>query len=87
MSFALAGLRIPGVRIANPKCVEKTYPRVLQRSGRAGRISRVDDRCGRVSSFGETRLRGGYFGDRTGTTSVAAANEAGRADPRGCGRL
>ncbi len=26
MSFALAGLRIPGVRIANPKCVEKTYP-------------------------------------------------------------
>jgi 3-phosphoshikimate 1-carboxyvinyltransferase len=27
MSFALAGLRVPGVRIANPKCVEKTYPR------------------------------------------------------------
>jgi 3-phosphoshikimate 1-carboxyvinyltransferase len=27
MSFALAGLRIPGVRIANPSCVEKTYPR------------------------------------------------------------
>jgi len=26
MSFALAGLRIPGVRINNPKCVEKTYP-------------------------------------------------------------
>ncbi len=26
MSFALAGLRIPGVRIANPNCVEKTYP-------------------------------------------------------------
>jgi 3-phosphoshikimate 1-carboxyvinyltransferase len=26
MSFALAGLRIPGVRISNPKCVEKTYP-------------------------------------------------------------
>jgi 3-phosphoshikimate 1-carboxyvinyltransferase len=26
MSFALAGLRIPGVRIANPSCVEKTYP-------------------------------------------------------------
>ena len=26
MSFALAGLRAPGVRIANPKCVEKTYP-------------------------------------------------------------
>src|SRR5882757_6499449 len=27
MSFALAGLRIPGVRITNPSCVEKTYPR------------------------------------------------------------
>jgi 3-phosphoshikimate 1-carboxyvinyltransferase len=26
MSFALAGLRIPGVRINDPKCVEKTYP-------------------------------------------------------------
>ncbi len=26
MSFALAGLRIPGVRIKNPSCVEKTYP-------------------------------------------------------------
>jgi 3-phosphoshikimate 1-carboxyvinyltransferase len=26
MSFAVAGLRIPGVRIENPKCVEKTYP-------------------------------------------------------------
>jgi 3-phosphoshikimate 1-carboxyvinyltransferase len=26
MSFALAGLRIPGVRIGNPTCVEKTYP-------------------------------------------------------------
>lgn len=26
MSFSLAGLRVPEVRIANPKCVEKTYP-------------------------------------------------------------
>jgi 3-phosphoshikimate 1-carboxyvinyltransferase len=26
MSFALAGLRIPGVRIKNPDCVDKTYP-------------------------------------------------------------
>lgn len=26
MSFALAGLRIPGVRINDPACVEKTYP-------------------------------------------------------------
>jgi 3-phosphoshikimate 1-carboxyvinyltransferase len=26
MSFALTGLRIPGVRIKNPRCVEKTYP-------------------------------------------------------------
>lgn len=27
MSFANVGLRIPGVRINNPSCVEKTYPR------------------------------------------------------------
>lgn len=30
MSFALAGLRIPGVRIANPSCVDKTYPRFFE---------------------------------------------------------
>jgi 3-phosphoshikimate 1-carboxyvinyltransferase len=30
MSFALAGLRIPGVRIANPSCVDKTYPRFFK---------------------------------------------------------
>lgn len=30
MSFALAGLRIPGVRITNPSCVEKTYPRFFE---------------------------------------------------------
>jgi 3-phosphoshikimate 1-carboxyvinyltransferase len=27
MSFALAGLRIPGIRINDPGCVDKTYPR------------------------------------------------------------
>ena len=27
MSFALVGLQVPGVRIANPECVAKTYPR------------------------------------------------------------
>jgi 3-phosphoshikimate 1-carboxyvinyltransferase len=27
MSFTLAGLRIPGVRINDPRCVEKTYPK------------------------------------------------------------
>jgi 3-phosphoshikimate 1-carboxyvinyltransferase len=30
MSFAVAGLRVPGVRIANPKCVEKTYPQFFE---------------------------------------------------------
>jgi 3-phosphoshikimate 1-carboxyvinyltransferase len=30
MSFALAGLRIPGVRIADPSCVEKTYPQFFK---------------------------------------------------------
>jgi 3-phosphoshikimate 1-carboxyvinyltransferase len=26
MSFALAGLKIAGIRIQNPACVDKTYP-------------------------------------------------------------
>ena len=26
MAFALAGLRVPGIAIANPRCVEKTWP-------------------------------------------------------------
>jgi 3-phosphoshikimate 1-carboxyvinyltransferase len=30
MSFALAGLQIAGVRIANPSCVDKTYPRFFE---------------------------------------------------------
>jgi 3-phosphoshikimate 1-carboxyvinyltransferase len=30
MSFALAGLRLEGVRINNPRCVEKTYPRFFE---------------------------------------------------------
>ncbi|MGQ0636338.1 MAG: 3-phosphoshikimate 1-carboxyvinyltransferase [Planctomycetaceae bacterium] len=30
MSFALVGLRAPGVRIANPGCVGKTYPRFFE---------------------------------------------------------
>ena len=30
MSFALAGLRIPGMRINDPGCVEKTYPRYFE---------------------------------------------------------
>ena len=31
MSFAIAGLKIPGVRILNPKCVEKSFPDFFQR--------------------------------------------------------
>ncbi|HEX4415637.1 MAG TPA: 3-phosphoshikimate 1-carboxyvinyltransferase [Lacipirellulaceae bacterium] len=30
MSFALAGLRIPGVHIRDPGCVDKTYPRYFE---------------------------------------------------------
>ena len=30
MSFAVAGLAIPGVRIENPGCVDKTYPRFFE---------------------------------------------------------
>ncbi len=31
MSFAVAGLKIPGVRIKNPNCVEKSFPDFFQR--------------------------------------------------------
>ena len=30
MSFAVLGLRAPGVRIADPACVGKTYPRFFE---------------------------------------------------------
>ena len=33
MSFALVGLRVPGVRIAAPGCVAKTCPRFFERFG------------------------------------------------------
>jgi len=26
MSFALAGLKVPGIRIKNPNCVKKSFP-------------------------------------------------------------
>ena len=31
MSFAVAGLKIPGVRIKNPRCVEKSFPDFFER--------------------------------------------------------
>ena len=31
MSFAVAGLKIPGVGIKNPQCVEKSFPDFFQR--------------------------------------------------------
>ncbi len=31
MSFALAGLKIPGVKIKNPRCVEKSFPDFFDR--------------------------------------------------------
>jgi 3-phosphoshikimate 1-carboxyvinyltransferase len=30
MSFALIGLKVPGIRIANPECTAKTYPRFFE---------------------------------------------------------
>lgn len=36
MSFAVAGLRVPGVRIANPGCVAKTFPDFFERFARLG---------------------------------------------------
>jgi 3-phosphoshikimate 1-carboxyvinyltransferase len=34
MSFALAGLRMPGVRIQDPRCVDKTYPNYFEELGK-----------------------------------------------------
>ena len=34
MSFAILGLRQPGVRIANPGCTAKTYPNFFEDLGR-----------------------------------------------------
>ncbi|NIQ02350.1 MAG: 3-phosphoshikimate 1-carboxyvinyltransferase [Nitrospinaceae bacterium] len=31
MSFALAGLRIPGIKITNPRCVDKSFPDFFER--------------------------------------------------------
>jgi len=30
MSFAVAGLKVPGITILNPSCVSKTYPRFFE---------------------------------------------------------
>ena len=30
MSFAIAGMKIPGITIRNPSCTAKTYPRFFQ---------------------------------------------------------
>jgi 3-phosphoshikimate 1-carboxyvinyltransferase len=34
MSFAVTGLRVPGLRIADPGCVAKTFPDFFERFGR-----------------------------------------------------
>ena len=34
MSFAIAGLRIPGVEIRDPRCTHKTYPEFFADLGR-----------------------------------------------------
>jgi 3-phosphoshikimate 1-carboxyvinyltransferase len=31
MSFALVGLKVPGIRIVDPRCVEKTFPDFFER--------------------------------------------------------
>lgn len=36
MSFSIAGLRIPGVVILDPDCVQKTYPKFFEEMGRIG---------------------------------------------------
>jgi len=37
MSFAVTGLRVPGIRIANPACVSKTFPDFFERFALATR--------------------------------------------------
>jgi 3-phosphoshikimate 1-carboxyvinyltransferase len=33
MSLSLVGLKVPGVRILDPKCTEKTYPEYFEQMG------------------------------------------------------
>jgi 3-phosphoshikimate 1-carboxyvinyltransferase len=33
MSLALIGLRVPGIRILDPRCTEKTYPHFFEDMG------------------------------------------------------
>jgi len=40
MSFALAGLKIPGVTILDPGCVAKTYPNYWRDWQRARSVAR-----------------------------------------------
>lgn len=35
MSFAILGLKVPGIRIENPSCVKKTFPNFFQKLGSA----------------------------------------------------
>jgi 3-phosphoshikimate 1-carboxyvinyltransferase len=39
MSFSLVGLRIDGVRIKNPSCVDKTYPAFFDDLAKAVRMT------------------------------------------------
>ncbi|MYH41527.1 MAG: hypothetical protein F4150_07190 [Chloroflexi bacterium] len=39
MSFALVGLRVPGITIADPGCVAKTFPSFFQELGRLAVVS------------------------------------------------
>ncbi len=56
MSFALAGLRIPGVTILDPGCVAKTYPGFWNDLERL-RVSRPHPGPLRISSRERLRLR------------------------------
>ncbi|NDC63844.1 MAG: hypothetical protein EBZ59_07675, partial [Planctomycetia bacterium] len=42
MSLALAGLRVPGVRILDPGCVGKTFPDYWQRLADIARLDTSD---------------------------------------------
>jgi 3-phosphoshikimate 1-carboxyvinyltransferase len=57
MCFAILGLKVPGIKIKNPRCVKKTFPNFFQKiaaaapaglgvaiqDGHTGRVLEVDE--------------------------------------------
>ncbi len=52
MCFATLGLRVPGMRIRNPTCVNKTFPELLRQAGGAAARRHRRDGAGRQDGAG-----------------------------------